>query len=142
MVMDDKMGKRREGFLTQWQWDYINGKNKTKINKNRQRTEDFYIRKSFYVAYRQFIDFANWANEPELANIQTLKNLSRPGKKLGTSRILSTNCSICGAKLTFYLQKNGLIAIQTATGWLSGKTKVDLEKIKGIVEENKKGEKE
>ena len=129
------MGKRREGFLTQWQWDYINGKSKSRINRNRQRIEDFYIWKSFYVAYRQFMDFAKWANEPDLANIQTLKNLSRRGKKLGTYRELTTNCSNCGAKLTFYLQKNGSIAVQTSTG--APPKRLGL---KAILEEAKLGE--
>lgn len=59
------MGKRREGFLTPWQWTYIKDfiEGKSKIGKSRQHVEDYYILKSWDTACDQLMDFLEWAEK-------------------------------------------------------------------------------
>lgn len=74
--MGAALGKRRYGFLTNMQWDYVEGnlftKNKkgkiVKMSKTRQRIEDYYIMKSIETTLEQLkdIDFWLWKKENRL----------------------------------------------------------------------------
>lgn len=60
------MGKRREGFLTQWQWDYIRNPCREPMSKERQKIEDYYIRKSLETALKQLDDVRFWIHKQKV----------------------------------------------------------------------------
>lgn len=53
------MGKRRYGFLTGMQWDYVRG-NLPPMSKTRQRIEDYYIMKSIETTLKQMQNTKDW----------------------------------------------------------------------------------
>ena len=52
------MGRRREGFLTTWQHEYVKGEKK--VDETRRRVEDFYILKQWARALEQAHDTVLW----------------------------------------------------------------------------------
>ena len=67
------MGKRRTGFLTQWQWDYIRT-NPEELSKTRQRIEDYYIMKSIEKTLEQLKDAKQWLDFKEIQSLYIDEN--------------------------------------------------------------------
>ncbi len=69
------MGKRRLGFLTRWQEEYIQGHKQ--VSEDRERTEDHYILKSWQKAVEQFELIESWLMEKSKIKASEAKALRR-----------------------------------------------------------------